>query len=77
MENRECKICKCRDCVRNGNYCVNTPNPCLLCFCDECSDGDFAVYECNGRMTIEQVNLILELTKKGLTTEEARAIIGL
>lgn len=71
-----CKECKCANCVRNSNICLNTPTPCPGCFCEFCGeDEDFSVNYCNQHLTLNEVNLMIKLKKQGLTNEEAYAII--
>lgn len=72
---KNCKDCKCATCVRNSNICLNTPTPCAGCFCEFCGADDFSVQFCNQHLTIDEVNLMVELVKKGLTHDEAYAII--
>ncbi len=72
---KKCKDCKCANCVRNENICLNTPTPCIGCFCDICEGSDMAVYYCNNHLTLKEVEYMGKLIKNGLTYEEAYAII--
>ena len=71
----KCKGCKCANCVRNENICLNTPTPCVGCMCDLCKNGEMAVYYCNKHLTLKEVELMGEMLRIGLTFEEAYAII--
>ena len=72
---KNCKECKCANCVRNANICSNTPTSCPGCFCEFCGEDDFSVNFCNQHLTLKEVNLMVELVKQGLTNDEAYAII--
>ena len=67
--------CKCATCVRNPNIYENTPNPCEVCMCGMCESEDMCIQFCSGHVTIEEIDKMVELIKKGLTMEEAHAII--
>lgn len=69
------KYCKCATCVHNANIYENTPTPCLGVGCDICENEDMEIYFCNQHLTIEEVDRMVDLIKKGLTYEEAYAII--
>ena len=72
---KKCKGCKCANCVYNSNVCLNTPKPCQDNCCDICNGYSMCVNWCSGHLTLKEVNKIMELMKKGLTFEEAHAII--
>lgn len=53
--------CKCADCVFNPDYCINTPEHCMMCNCDLCAEDKFEwvdlfCWSCSGHTTIEDVN---------------------
>lgn len=69
------KNCKCATCAHNANIYENTPTPCLGADCDICENEDMEVCFCSQHLTIEEVDKMVDLIKKGLTYEEAYAII--
>lgn len=59
--------CLCADCVYNENYCVNTPQPCIMADCDLCETvghcDEIFCHFCSGHLTIDKVNAIIEEKK--------------
>ena len=69
------KNCKCATCVHNANIYENTPTPCLGTDCGICENEDMEICFCSQHLTIEEVDKMIDLIKKGLTYEEAYVII--
>lgn len=68
---KKCKDCKCANCVKNANICLNTPTPCGDVCCDICNGKSMAINFCSGHFTLDQVNLMISLIKSGLSQKEA------
>lgn len=52
--------CMCADCVRNANYAINTPKPCVHADCDICDNYDMACLFCNSYLSIKDIDNALE-----------------
>ena len=60
---------KCKKCVYNENYCLNTLRPCYP-DCEICEKYDCEVIFCNKCLTIEKLNATIKEKKGEILHEE-------